>query len=173
VQHAVVEGEQIRLGYIARDRAASARVVHPLGLAAKGSVWYLIAGTGAGMRTFRVDRIQSVEPTGERVVRPEGFDLAEAWRMIADEVEQRRTPITARARVEAGSVPLLRMIFGTRAQIGPTDHDGRVAIDVRGHDVGSLAGQLAGLGRVVEVIGPPEVRARIIEISAELADLYR
>src|SRR4051812_16037084 len=34
VQHAVVEGEQVRLGYIARDRAASARVVHPLGLAA-------------------------------------------------------------------------------------------------------------------------------------------
>src|SRR5262245_21498739 len=34
VQQAVVEGEQIRLGYIARDRAATERIVHPLGLAA-------------------------------------------------------------------------------------------------------------------------------------------
>src|ERR1700687_3933750 len=31
VQRAVVEGEQITLGYVARDRAATTRVVHPLG----------------------------------------------------------------------------------------------------------------------------------------------
>src|SRR5207249_1816284 len=65
VQHAVVAGEQITLGYVARDRTATTRVVHPLGLAAKGAVWYLVADTDAGLRTFRVDRISSVEPTGE------------------------------------------------------------------------------------------------------------
>ena len=54
----------------------------PLGLAAKGSVWYLVADTDAGLRTFRVDRVISVERTGERAVRPPGFDLGEAWRLI-------------------------------------------------------------------------------------------
>src|SRR5947208_2287424 len=90
VQQAVVDGEQIVLGYVARDRAASTRVVHPLGVAAKGSVWYLVADTDAGLRTFRIDRVTSVDRTGEPVVRPDGFDLATAWQMITDEVEQRR-----------------------------------------------------------------------------------
>src|SRR4051794_5128647 len=86
VQQAVVEGEQIVLGYVARNREATTRVVHPLGLATKGTTWYLVGGTDAGLRTFRVDRVTAVERTGRAVVRPEGFELAEAWRLITDEV---------------------------------------------------------------------------------------
>ena len=48
LQPAVIEGGQVRLGYVARDRSASERVVHPLGLAAKGSAWYLVADTRPG-----------------------------------------------------------------------------------------------------------------------------
>src|SRR5438270_7121923 len=43
IQRAVVEGQQVTLGYTARDRSATTRVVHPLGLAAKGPAWYLVA----------------------------------------------------------------------------------------------------------------------------------
>jgi len=57
--------------------------VHPLGLAAKGHVWYLVADTEAGLRTFRVDRVTVVEATGDAVVRPAGFDLNEAWEFDA------------------------------------------------------------------------------------------
>ena len=90
LQQAVIDGEQLVLGYVARDRSASSRVVHPLGLATKGTVWYLVADTEVGLRTFRVDRVTAVERTGQAVVRPEGFDLEEAWRLITDEVGQRR-----------------------------------------------------------------------------------
>src|SRR3954469_12677509 len=61
VQRAVVESQQVSLGYRARDGAVTSRVVHPLGLAAKGSAWYLVASTDAGLRTFRVDRMTAVE----------------------------------------------------------------------------------------------------------------
>ena len=97
VQRAVVESEQIRLGYVARDGASTTRVVHPLGLATKGSSWYLVADTDAGLRTFRVDRVTAVERTGDAVVRPDGFDLDEAWGLIADEVDRRRAPLRVRA----------------------------------------------------------------------------
>src|SRR3954469_21421779 len=93
VQRAVVEGEQILLGYVARTREPSTRVVHPLGLAAKGSSWYLVGDTEAGLRTFRVDRITSIEGTGEAVVRPEGFELTEAWKLITEQVDERRLPV--------------------------------------------------------------------------------
>jgi predicted DNA-binding transcriptional regulator YafY/uncharacterized protein YndB with AHSA1/START domain len=172
VQKAVVEGQQVTLGYRARDGAVTTRVVHPLGLAAKGSAWYLVAGTDAGQRTFRVDRMTAVEPTGEPVVRPEGFDLTEAWRMITDEVDKKRTPVLAKARVRADAVWWCRSVFGNRVNIGPTGDDGRVEIELRGHSAHALAAEAAGLGALLEVVDRPEVREHLATIGAELADLY-
>jgi len=173
VQRAVIEGQQVTLGYRARDGAVTTRVVHPLGVAAKGSGWYLVASTDAGLRTFRVDRMSSVEPTGEAVVRPEGFDLAEAWRLITDEVDKRRAPVVAHGLMGADVVWLLRTMFGNRARIGATGPDGRVEVELRGQSLRSLAGETAGLGAMLEVLDPPELREALATIGAELAQLYR
>jgi predicted DNA-binding transcriptional regulator YafY len=172
VQRAVVEGEQVTLGYVARSRESSTRVVHPLGLAAKGSTWYLVADTDAGLRTFRVDRVTSVLPTGQAVVRPAGFELAQAWQLITDEIEQRRTPLRARALARPDVVPLCRWILGNRVRIGPTGADGRVEIELRGHWVESLASEIAGLGGALEVVDPPELRDRLARVGAELTATY-
>jgi predicted DNA-binding transcriptional regulator YafY len=99
VQAVVIDGVQVELDYVARDRSPSRRVVDPLGLVAKGGTWYLVAQTEAGRRTFRVDRIGGLTPTGGRVVRPADFDLAEAWRSIAADVEELRAPVRAVGRV--------------------------------------------------------------------------
>lgn len=171
-QRAVVEGRQVTLGYRARDGTVTTRVVHPLGLAAKGTGWYMVADTAAGLRTFRVDRMSSVEQTGEAVVRPEGFDLAEAWRMIADEVDRKRTPVLAQALVRSDSVWICRSVFGNRVRIGPPADDGRVEIELRGHSDRSLAAEVAGLGSLVEVLGPPEIRVALATIGSELTGLY-
>ena len=172
LQQAVIDGRQVELGDRARDGAATTRVVHPLGLATKGSTWYLVAGTDAGQRTFRVDRVSAVETLREPVVRPEGFDLAAAWGAVTDAVDELRVPLRARALADPDVVGLLRMMFGPRVRIGPAGPDGRVEVELRGHHVPALAGQLAGLGRRVEVLEPPEVRARLAEIAAELAASY-
>src|SRR4051812_35426041 len=124
VQRVVVEGEQVTLGYVDREREPSSRVVHPLGLAAKGSTWYLVADTDAGLRTFRVDRVTSVEPTGDPVVRPAGFDLTEAWQLITDEIEQRRTPLRARAPAPADVVHVCRLLLGHRVRLRPAGGGG-------------------------------------------------
>ena len=131
-----------------------------------------MAGTDAGQRTFRVDRMTSVEPTGEPVERPDGFDLAETWRMVTDEVEQRRTPVRASARCQPDAVWLCRTVLGTRIHIGAAEDDGRVRIEIRGHSVHSLAGEIAGLGARLEVIDPPELRDELARIGAELLAAY-
>ena len=172
VQQAVVEGQQVTLGYVGRNREPSTRVVHPLGLAAKGWSWYLVADTDAGLRTFRVDRMTSAEPTGESVVRPPGFVLAEAWKLIAEEVDLRRTPATARALATPRSLGWCRWTFGNRLRIGPSRSDGRVEVEVRGHSVRSLAAEIAGLAGYVEVVDPPELRAELARLAAELSAVY-
>ncbi len=120
-----------------------------------------------------MDRVTSVEPTGEPVRRPDGFDLAEAWRLVTDEVDQRGAAYRVQGTAVADLVPVLRMVFGPRLRIGPSEPDGRVAVEVSGHDLDSLAGQLAGFGNRLEVREPAEMRRRLATIGGELADLYR
>jgi predicted DNA-binding transcriptional regulator YafY len=172
LQQAVVEGEQQVLGYVSRDRTPSTRVVHPLGLASKGSSWYLVADTEAGMRTFRVDRVTSLEGTGEAVVPPDGFDLQAAWTLVTDEVGRHAAPARARGTASPGIVPILRMNFGTRMRIGPPGPDGRVEIELSGPSLHVVAAMLAGYGADVELIDPPEVRDELAAIAAELVGLY-
>jgi len=172
LQQAVIEGEQVRLGYVSRDRSSTTRVVHPLGLAAKGQVWYLVADTDAGLRTFRVDRVTDLERLGEPVVRPDGFDLAEAWKMITTEVDERRAAVWARGTASPAIVATMRMMFGNLVRIGPTVADGRVEVEVGSHSVVSLAGELAGLGNMVELAEPAEVIERLRSVARELAELY-
>jgi predicted DNA-binding transcriptional regulator YafY len=171
LQHAVVEGEQVVLAYEDRQHNATERVVHPLGLIAKGGVWYLVADTANGMRTFRVNRVRAVQPTGEPVVRPDGFDLVETWNAIAAEVDQRRAPYRVRARVRRERLWYLWGSFGNRLHVvGDADAD-TVEVELRSVGPDVLAAEIAGFGAAVEV-AEPEVRAALARIGAELTAAF-
>jgi predicted DNA-binding transcriptional regulator YafY len=172
IQQAVVDGVQLDLGYVARDRSGSRRVVHPLGLAAKGQIWYLVADTFAGLRTFRVDRVAWAAMTGEPVVRPNGFNLPDAWRMITEKVDQMRTPVRAQAAADPSILPTCRYVFGTRLGIGPSRPDGRIDVELRGHGVWPLGGEIAGFGAGLEVLEPPELRDHLARVGGELSAIY-
>jgi predicted DNA-binding transcriptional regulator YafY len=173
LQHAVVEGVQVRLGYRDRARSLTTRVVHPLGLVAKGSVWYLVAGTDAGMRTFRVWRVQSVELTDDPVTRPDGFDLATEWNRIVAEIDERRGARPVRGWADPGIVGWLRGHFGGRVEVGATGADGRVAVSIGFGDSHQPAMELAGYAFGLEIVDPPELRDELASIGDRLVARYR
>src|SRR3954468_10660034 len=105
-QQVVVDGREVHLEYVDRGGKASTRTVQPLGLATKGSTWYLLGDTDAGLRTFRGERITAIVETGRQVTRPDGFDLAATWATVAGEVEERRTPVRAAAVVDSDRLGL-------------------------------------------------------------------
>ncbi|ORV90125.1 helix-turn-helix transcriptional regulator [Mycolicibacterium iranicum] len=172
LQEAVIRGVQIRIGYVDRDGSETKRAVHPLGIVAKRPTWYLISDTTAGRRTFRVDRVTAVELTNDPVQRPEGFDLAESWREIADEVDRKRTPIEAQGFCAADGLGLLRRAFGGRVEVGASAPDGRIEIVIRGRDECTLAGELAWLTNCLEVTGPQGVRDHLASIGTALVARY-
>lgn len=172
VQQALVEGQQLHLEYTARDRERTERVVEPLGLAAKGPSWYLVADTAAGRRSFRVDRIVSATPTGRPVTRPEGFDLGEAWALMSDKVNELRAQVVAEGLVERRLVTILTFVFGARMHAGATRDDGRVEVTIRGYSLQSLQGELGGFGAGVEIIAPAELRDALAKVGRELIALY-
>lgn len=174
LRDAVVDGVQIRLGYAGRDGAQTERTVHPLGLVVKGRVWYLIGNTDAGLRTFRVSRVRSVDITDEMAERPPDFDLEATWRSILTTLDERRMPFSATVRADADFLPVLRTILGTRLVEAPGDGSGhdRVDVIVRGPSAEVVAEDLAGFGRHVEVVEPAEVRDHLARIGAELIQSY-
>ena len=65
-----------------------------------------------------------------------------------------------------------RRVFGNRVRIGPPGPDARVEVEIRGHSIRALAGELGGLGALVEVMDPPELRDALAGVGAELVGLY-
>ncbi|MBV9872522.1 MAG: YafY family transcriptional regulator [Frankiaceae bacterium] len=174
LQACVAGAEKVRLGYSDRTGKTSTRDVHPLGLVVKGSTWYLVAGTDAGQRTFRVGRITSCELLGEPCDRPPDFDLGEAWERIAANIEEMRSPHHVDAIVDADVVNILRWLFDKQLTVltAEPDADGRFPVRVGGHHVEQIAGQLAGFGDRVTVTGPAEARAHLAKLGAELVASY-
>ncbi len=172
LQEATTEGQQIRLGYSDRTGNATTRTVHPLGLAQKGTTWYLLAGTHEGLRTFRVSRVRSVEATGEAVVRPEGFELSRSWEEVVERVDRLRSPVEVLTIADPEAVEALHWLFEGQVSVGVADEGERVPVTVRGQRVEMIARQLSGFGRAVEVLAPPEARRLLAQLGQELVATY-
>jgi predicted DNA-binding transcriptional regulator YafY len=172
LQRAVVDGMQVRLGYADRARSESERVVHPLGLVEKDAVWYLVADTAHGMRTFRVNRVRHVDPTGEPVRRPVGFDLAATWESVVATIEERRASHRAIVRVPAHTRHAMQAQFGPRTVVREELPDGRVELEIGARNPSMIAERLAGWAASVEVVEPAAVRHELARIGRQLVDRY-
>jgi predicted DNA-binding transcriptional regulator YafY len=166
---AVVGRDTLLVGY----RDDPAREIEPWGLVDKDGIWYLVAGTSRGQRTFRVDRMTSAEPTGAGFEVPADFDLAEAWAQVTTELEGRRSGTSAEVTLPETLVTPLSDVLGARhvERVGETVA-GRARLRVTSNTPGMLARQLAGWAPEIDVLGPPEVRAALAAIGGDLAGRY-
>jgi predicted DNA-binding transcriptional regulator YafY len=172
LQTAVVRRRKIRLAYHGRRRGRTERLVDPWGLVDKDDVWYLVAGTDRGQRTFRVDRILGAEPTELPAERPEGFALEAAWEQVVGEVEQKRSRTWATVLVDSNFVWVLQRQFGRHCHPDGELDDGRTRVRLAAPTPLDIARQLAGWGAGIEVVEPRLVQAELARIGAELADRY-
>lgn len=172
LQDATIAGRQVRLGYRDRDGNETERTVHPLGLVSKGGTWYLVAGTDAGRRTFRVNRVRSVEITDDPVERPPDFDLDRAWQEISAQIQELRISARATVRIPAERLWVLRDEFGD--DLGePADlGDELVEVEIGSSSMDWLAERLAGLSHTFEVVGPPDLRTSLARIGRDLVAKY-
>jgi predicted DNA-binding transcriptional regulator YafY len=172
LQAAVIRQRKVRLTYTSGAGVRSERLIDPWGLVDKDEIWYLIAGTEHGQRTFRVDRILQAEPTGQPAARPDDFALASAWEQVVGEVEQRRSRTWATVLIEARFVPVLRDHFGRHCHTDSQLGDGRARVRIAAPTPLDIARNLAGWGAMIEVIEPRIVQAELARIGAELAGHY-
>ena len=168
LQRAVVRRVKVRFTYAARGRERAGRTVEPWGLVDKDEIWYLVAGTERGQRTFRVDRVADVEVTAETFDRPADFDLTSAWERVVTEVEERRSLVSATVLVAARFVVVLRDQYGRHCEVLDALDDGRVRVRLAAPTPLMIAQPLAGWGAMIEVEDSPGVRAELARLGAEL-----
>jgi predicted DNA-binding transcriptional regulator YafY len=173
LQMAVVRRLKVRLVYRGRTPAGPGeRLVDPWGLIDKDDVWYLVAGTDKGQRTFRLDRIVEAEVTDLPAARPADFELADAWKLVVDEVEQRRSGASATVLLAPWLRRGLQMTFGRHLDVTGEEPDGRLRARVAAQSTTAVAEQLAGWATMIEVVDPPDVIAELARLGTELLRRY-
>lgn len=182
LQRAIARRLRVHLEYDG-SRAQSSVDVVPLIVGSRGHRWYLLGAPVVDedgspdldrLRTFRVDRILTLEILTLPGTRPDSFDAQRAWERMIDRVEDLRGSARATVRVQPWAVRALCDRFGVQARIldAPPDADGRTLVEVSAHRTDALAEQLAGWTSVVEVVGPHEVRGELRELGERIVAQY-
>jgi len=154
-----------------------ARRVAPLGLVLKGGVWYLIAQGGKAIRTYRVGNIREAEATEGAVVRPKAFDLAGHWETASRDYEAGVYRVHAEVRLSPKGRALLRMlgphvVAASDESASPPDRAGWVRCVLPIESEGDGVRELLRLADEVEVVGPPDLRAKVAATVAALSARY-
>lgn len=159
--------ELLRFAY--QDRAGDRRLrqAEPHRLIHIPPRWYLLAWDRdrEDWRTFRVDRVASVEALHRFRPRPlPAVDLA-AW--VAGRLGPQAWRYRARVTVFAPACEVARRMPAPHGQVTPLD-EARCELVTGGDDLGWLAVYLGLLGLEMTVHEPPELVAHLAELSARL-----
>ena len=165
VARAIRETERITFSYKAPG-GESERRAEPYRLVATGRRWYLLAFDldREDWRTFRLDRMTSVEARGWRFRPREAPDAAEYVRRA---ISQAAYEHIARARIAAAKDEVEQVI---PASVGVLVADGpaHTILEAGGSDLRWMALHLGALPWEIEVLDPPELLDVMRDIAARL-----
>jgi len=171
LQDAVASGVQVDLRYAKPGQDPRWRRVHPYGLVTKAGVWYLLAGTDDGRRTFRVSRVLAVSPTQDPAERPAGFDLATEWHEAERDFLARMSVVDVDLDVEEGAV--LRLSASLRGWVTVRElesvNDRWRRFRASFPHLDAAVSTLPPFGGSVRVVTPTELRRRLCKLGQELA----
>jgi proteasome accessory factor B len=179
LQQAVRDRSTVSFAYRGRGR-----IVEPYGLLFRSGAWYLVGRdrtveAGGALRTFRVDRIEGaleLGPAGE-VVLPDGFDAGAELRLAPWAVPASgpavERPVDGHEPREGTEPREVVVDVDVREALAALALAGRDALEERRDDgsvrlrfpIGDEAAFIAwvlGNGDAVEVIGPDDLRTRVV-----------
>ena len=174
LQEGIWQERKLHLTYQRGDGAIVERLVDPLGLVAKGNVWYVVAGVEDGIRTYRVSRIQAVKLTNQSCIRPSNFDLAAYWSQASVDFKACLPQYPAMLRVASAALPRLRHARYTRIEHEQTaDSAGWSIVAVQFEVEEQACEYVLSCGPQVEVVEPQALRDKVILLTEQTLALYK
>ncbi|WP_116247033.1 YafY family protein [Nocardiopsis sp. FIRDI 009] len=168
VASACRDSERLRFDYRRHDQSPTRRTVEPLRLVARGRRWYLVAWDNDrdDWRTFRVDRMRPLPPTGPRVPPRDPPEQGVAA-YLAERMDVHMWPDRARVRLFASAEEAARRTGGWFGTIEPVDEHSCVLV-CAGISYPYMACYLGTLDIDMEVEEPDELREQMALLAARL-----
>ncbi|MBF9128981.1 YafY family transcriptional regulator [Plantactinospora sp. S1510] len=157
---------RVSIGYRSWGGEASQRDLDPYGLVFHSGRWYVTGHDHlrGQIRTFRLDRIGSVDVGTATFSVPDGFDpVGHVTRSLAGVAYRWEVEVLLEADLEQAR----RRVPPSVAELTATD-DG-ILLRTRAEDLTGMAQMLAGLGWPFTVVRPDELRAAVGAYAALLA----
>jgi predicted DNA-binding transcriptional regulator YafY len=170
LQDALWQDRRVRLLYQRADGTEVERVVDPLGLVAKGSIWYFVGAVEGEARSYRVSRAKEATILEEASVRPDGFDLASYWEQAVAELKANVPRYPAVLRVRPEVVPRLRRyVYARSVEAGEPDRAGWVPVSVVFEVEEEACDFVVRAGGQIVVVEPEALRARVKAVAQSVA----
>lgn len=168
LRRAVWDDRRIELSYEDRMRAQSTRVVDPYGLVSKAGVWYVVARTEDGYRSFRADRIRLLRELDERFERDASFDLDAHWRETMSKLRQNEGRYVVTVRVTSEALPMVMSYWPSE----PVSGDDEACVRITFPSEDAAVSTLLSWGESIELIDPDALRARIVDHARRMIARY-
>ncbi|MFL5653778.1 MAG: helix-turn-helix transcriptional regulator [Ktedonobacteraceae bacterium] len=174
LQDAIWQERKLRFIYRRSDDTTVERLVDPLGLVAKGSIWYLVGAVEGEIRTYRVSRVQGAGVTDLPCVRPRDFDLAAHWEQSSADFKANLPRYPATVRVTPAILSHMRYAgrYARIEHVGPADADGWIQVSILFEEEHSACEYVLSFGSQIEVVEPQALREKVIQAAESILALY-
>lgn len=158
--------QRVQLAYRTPQGESTERAFDTYGLAWRGGRWYAVGHCHlrGGLRSFRLDRMLSVQPLPASFGVPEDFD---AVRHLALGVASLPRAFSVQVRLHTDLVTAREELFDAIGLFAP-QQGGGVLLHSQVDDLGWYARQLARLSFDFEVLHPPALRDALVECAQAL-----
>ncbi len=167
---AAVRGrKRVRMRYRAGDSGETRRTVDPYAVVQGDAFWYTFGycHLREGRRLFRLDRVLSVERLDESFVLPSGFENPQGVLEALADMREDRWSVEVLLETTVGEARGQLPKMGVSLQETPQG----VVMRSSTSDLGWMARVLAGLSFPFVVRTPPELRASLRRLAAEIEAL--
>ena len=176
IHDAIWRDRKLRLAYGRADGAQVERQLDPLGLVAKGSVWYLVAATEQGdVRTYRVSRVRSARAVDDAACAvPASFDLVSYWEASKQRLVAGVPRFSVCLRADPTAVAEFKSVgrWSHVESVGPVEPDGRVRVEMQFELEEDVCAFALSFGPRLEVLEPAHLRQEIARRLSAAAALY-
>ena len=171
LRRAVWDDRRVRIRYEDRNRKATTRTIDPLGLVSKAGVWYLIARLSEEleMRSFRVERMRSVDELPTRFERPAEFDLERYWSDTSAQFKQSSPEYSVTLRAVAEALETVTL-YWTSEILETNDGYGIVRLAFPGPEAATFA--VLAWGARVTIVEPIELRDLVVTRAREAVEQH-
>ncbi|MBI9049854.1 MAG: YafY family transcriptional regulator [Anaerolineaceae bacterium] len=170
IRQAMHEEHKLQMLYQSQQQTQSMqRIVHPYHLVHRAGLWYLIAWCEVrqAMRSFRVDRIRSLEISSETFAVQTAFDL-ETYLQQSFEFE---TPYKIQLHFSADFADLAKSVQ-IPWNVITENPDGSIHVEFTASDLHMAASMALSFGPSVEILQPPALIDLVREWAEAVVSQY-